>query len=57
VFSFIESLPDFQSQVNLTGLGLMQNQEEKAFQLKMRGYYYGSDKGEPPANAENSKSH
>jgi hypothetical protein len=57
VFSFIESLPDFPSQVNLTGLGLSQNQEEKAFQLKIRGYYYGNDKGGPSANAENSKFH
>jgi hypothetical protein len=52
VFSFIESLPDFPAQVNLTGLGLTQDQEERAFQLKMRGYYYGNNKGEPAANAE-----
>lgn len=54
VFSFIESLPDFPSHVNLTGLGLTQNQEERAFQLKIRGYYYGIDPSEPSSNAEHA---
>jgi hypothetical protein len=56
VFSFIESLPDFPAQVNLTGLGLTQDQEERAFQLKIRGYYHGSDRGKPSTKVKMANS-
>jgi hypothetical protein len=57
VFSFIESLPDFPAQVNLTGMGLSQGQDERAFQLKIRGYYYDANTSEPWVIAQNAESH
>jgi hypothetical protein len=42
VFSFIESLPEFPTQVSLTGLASMADSNEKGFRLKIRGYYFGS---------------
>jgi hypothetical protein len=57
VFSFIETLPDFPVLVCLTGLGLTEDQEESAFRLKIRGYYYGTEKSGSTAVAENTALH
>ena len=54
VFSFIESLPDFPVLVSLSSLSVMDDPTGKAFQLKIRGFYYGSEKGEQLAQLENT---
>jgi hypothetical protein len=47
VFSFIDSLPDFPVLVSLSSLTLSDDPTGKAFQLKIRGFYYGSAKSAP----------
>ncbi len=53
VFSFIESLPDFPALVSLSSLDVIDNPAGRAFQLKIRGFYYGNEKSEQPASLEN----
>jgi hypothetical protein len=40
VFSFIESLPEFPSSVSLSSLTAVDGTSGKAFQMKIRGFYY-----------------
>jgi hypothetical protein len=56
VFSFIESLPDFPVLVSLSSLSMIDDPMGKAFQLKIRGFYYASEKGEQLAQLENTVS-
>jgi hypothetical protein len=44
VFSLIASLPDFPTQVSLTRLGVTDSSSERAFQLRIRGYYYDNNR-------------
>ncbi len=43
VFSFIESLPDFPVLVSLSGLNIIDGSTGRAFQLKIRGYYFAGE--------------
>jgi hypothetical protein len=43
VFSLIESLPDFPILVSLSGLSIVDNATGRAFQLKIRGYYFAGE--------------
>jgi hypothetical protein len=43
VFSLIESLPDFPVLVSLSGLSIIDNSTGRAFQLKIRGYYFAGE--------------
>jgi hypothetical protein len=54
VFSFIESLPNFPTLVQLTGLQTMDDSQGKAYQLTIRGYYCSKENLKqtvPPGNA------
>lgn len=57
VFSFIASLPDFPVLVSLSGLSIIDDSAEKSFQLKIRAFYYGSEKGGQLAQLERAASY
>jgi hypothetical protein len=42
VLSFIESLPEFPTQVNLVELATTDESHGRGFRLKIRGYYFGA---------------
>jgi hypothetical protein len=58
VFSFIESLPDFPALVSLSGLNSTDDSVGRAFQLRIRCFYYdGGEKSEQLAQLEGAGSH
>jgi hypothetical protein len=54
VFSFIESLPDFPTLVNLAGLETIDDPAGRAYRLTIRGYYCGNENSKPQAQVENA---
>jgi hypothetical protein len=56
VFSFIESLPDFPVPVSLSSLSAIDDSFGRAFQMKIRGFYYRNDKSAQVTQLETATS-
>jgi hypothetical protein len=55
-FSFIESLPDFPVPVSLSSLSSIDDTAGRAFQMKIRGFYYRGDKSAQVTQLETATS-
>jgi hypothetical protein len=54
VFSYIESLPDFPVLVSLSSMSVIEDPSGKAFQLKVHGFYYRSDRSAQAVQLQNA---